>query len=184
MDEVLHPSFQDTVFDGEHLLGLNNTPISLTAGHTRDQQDFRRVMGEMSSLPFLTGLGGVTVGAGDIDQAPAVEGINWSDDEEQDENESQLAKSLGLVAGMLNAMGTFSSHILIAMYADICSTRLLAPELDGTALGEDEDEDLDEELMDGDEEECGSAQALPDPASAWYPYPNRLVRHYLYTADN
>ncbi|OJT10831.1 hypothetical protein TRAPUB_12643 [Trametes pubescens] len=151
MDDVLHPSFQDTVFDGEHLLGIHNTPISLTTGHTRDQQDFNRVMGEMSSIPFLTGLGGVTVGAGDTDNAPAVEGIDWSDDEEQQENESQLAKSLSLVAGMLNAM-----------------------ELD-TAPREDEDEDQDEEFMEGDEEEYESMRALPDPTSAWYPYPNKLT---------
>ncbi|KAL1940336.1 hypothetical protein VTO73DRAFT_8908 [Trametes versicolor] len=147
MDDVLDPSLQDTIFDGGSLLGADNTPISLTAGKTRDQHEYGHLMGEMNSLPFLTGTGDVLVGAGDVDQAPTVEGFDWSDDDSPEEDNTDLTKSLGLVAGMLDSM-----------------------EL------EDDAQHAEESEFEDDEPEQGSySEEEPDRTSAWYPYPNKLT---------
>ncbi|CDO75374.1 hypothetical protein BN946_scf184767.g9 [Trametes cinnabarina] len=86
--------------------------------------------------------------------APAVRGVVWSDAEDNDDEEQgPLSRSLGLVAGMLDAM-------------ELSNTGSLQE-------GDDELEDLDDIFTEEDEDD--SPQALPDPTSAWYPYPNKLT---------
>lgn len=108
--EDAHPSFDNVVFDGSYLLGPDDNPILLTAGRTRDQQDYGRVMREIDSMSFLTGTDGIRIGAGNVNKRPVLDGVDWSsDDDEFEASDPALTRSLRLVEGMLNVMGTRTS---------------------------------------------------------------------------
>lgn len=104
--EHVHPSFDGVLFDRSCLIGPDDNPILLTAGRTRDQRDRGRIMSKIDSMSFLTGTGGVRVGAGDVNERPALDGVDWSsDNNELDADDPVLMHSLRLVEGMLDVMG-------------------------------------------------------------------------------
>ncbi|KAL7280426.1 hypothetical protein ACG7TL_005354 [Trametes sanguinea] len=141
----------DMATDGSAIFHPDASGLLLTAGKSAQEHERNRLEMALESMRFVTGTGMTLVGTGAVGNSPAVEGVEWQEDNDGESERSRTG--LSRIGQLLDAME-------------------LADGMESIAEAE-----LDESDIDDDEDIMSSStyKHTSDPASPWYPYPDKLT---------